>query len=368
MKIVIAPDSYKNCLSANKVAKIISDGIHTIYPEAETILLPLADGGEGTTQAIIQATGGKIYTCEVHDSLMRKIQGFYGIIETQATAVVEIAAASGIELLKNSELDILNASSYGSGEIINFILENHSIKKLFIGLGGSATNDGGTGLLQALGAEFFDYNGNKIPQGISGKDLINIAQVKTDKLNKKLQNIEIIVGCDVKNPLTGENGASAIFGPQKGATPENVKFLDKGLANFRKSTPELPGDGAAGGIAFALRNYLDAKIISGAEALLTTCDFEKKIQNATIVITGEGKSDLQTVEGKLCYIVSKIAAQHGLPTALISGAIKDTQILQKYFSHLIQVTPEDMAIDEAIKSAPELLKNAAITLAIKLNK
>ena len=366
MQVVIAPDSYKNCLSAIKVAEIISDGIHTIYPEMETILLPLADGGEGTTQAIIQSTGGKIYQCATHDPLMRKITGFYGIIEAQATAVVEVAAASGIELLKSTELDILNATSYGSGEIINFILENHSIKKLFIGLGGSATNDGGVGILQALGAEFFDCNGGKIPQGISGKDLINISQVKLDKLNKKLQDIEIVVGCDVKNPLTGNNGASAIFGPQKGATPEDVKFLDQGLVNFRKDTPELPGDGAAGGIAFALRNYLNAKIISGAEALLATCDFENKINGATIVITGEGKSDLQTVEGKLCYIVAKIADKHHVPTALISGTIKDSKVLQKYFSHLIQVTPEEMPLNEAIKSAPKLLKDAAITLAQKL--
>ncbi len=362
MKVIVAPDSYKNCLSAIKVAEAMEQGIKSFCPDAEVTLLPLADGGEGTTEAIITATCGEIIKQKAHDPLMREITAFYGIAGDNETAVVEVAAASGIELLKTEELDIMNATSYGSGELINAALKNPAIKKLFIGLGGSATNDGGCGLLQALGAEFFDKKGNKIPRGISGKDLINIGRIELDNLNPKLKNCEIIVGCDVKNPLTGENGASAIFGPQKGATIEMVKLLDDGLANFRGKLAELPGDGAAGGIAFALRNYLYAKIISGAEALLKLTDFEQKIHGADLVITGEGKSDSQTLSGKLCYVISQTVKKQNLPIALLSGAILDKELLQKEFDYVLQVTPDGMPLPQAFAEAPQLIKTATKTL------
>ena len=368
MKIVIAPDSYKSCLSALKVAEAMQSGILSIYPEAQTLLLPLADGGEGTTEAIVSATCGKIIHVPAHDALMRNISAFYGLTQNQETAIIEVASASGIEQIKSSELDILNASSFGSGEVINEALKNKSVKKLFIGLGGSATNDGGTGLLQALGAEFFDCNGKKFANGIAGKDLININKVKIDNLNPRLFECEIIVGCDVKNPLTGPNGASAVFGPQKGAsTPELVNLLDRGLVNFRGETQELAGDGAAGGIAFALRNYLNAKIISGAEALLNLTKFFEKIENADLVITGEGKSDSQTIHGKLCYVISESAHSKNVPTALVSGAIKDTELLKDYFDYLQIVTPSSMPLDEAIKKAPQLIKTATAELIKSIN-
>ncbi|MBQ9789693.1 MAG: glycerate kinase [Lentisphaeria bacterium] len=366
MKFVIAPDSYKNCLKATQVAEAMQKGLLSIYPDAETILIPLADGGEGTTEAIINATNGTIYKCPAHDPLMREIEAFYGITGDGETAVVEVAAASGIELLKSSELDVLNASSFGSGEVINAAIAKSNIKTLFIGLGGSATNDGGVGILQALGGEFFDKQGRIIPLGISGKDLINIESINLDKLNPRLQECRIIVGCDVKNPLTGDNGASAVFGPQKGATPEMVKFLDSGLANFRCNRQELPGDGAAGGIAFMLRNFLNAEIISGAESLLRLTNFERKIQNASLVLTGEGKSDSQTIEGKLCSVIAECAKKHAINSALISGAIRDKEVLSKLFKYIIQVTPDNMDKESAFAQAPELIKKAVQKLAEKI--
>lgn len=361
MKIVIAPDSYKNCLSAPEVAQAMADGVKRVCPDAQTVLLPMADGGEGTTRAVISCTGGEICYAPCHDPLMREMQGFYGITGDGECLVVEVACASGIECLQSNELDALRATSYGTGELITSGLKRFpGVKKLLLALGGSATTDGGAGMLQALGVRFFDAQRRELAPGLGGGSLDLIASSDMSQLDLALKKCEVVIMCDVNNPLNGEHGSAAVFAPQKGASPEMVKILDANLRHFRGETAEQPGDGAAGGIAFAARTFLGGRIISGAQAVLDLAQFDLHCADADLILTGEGKSDFQTAHGKLCSVVASRSAGH--PVWLISGAISDRDELKKTFGRIAAATPEQMPLAEGFRRAPELIASAVVRL------
>ena len=331
MRIVIAPDSFKGSLSALEAARAMERGIRKVFPDAECDLLPLADGGEGTVDALVNATGGSLYAEDVHDPLGRPIKACWGLLGDGHTAVVEMAAASGLPLLGEDERNPLVTSTFGTGELIKAALaalhERDNEGRLIIGIGGSATNDGGVGALQALGAKFFNAGGEELPTG--GAALADLAFIDTSTLDPLLGKTEILVACDVDNPLTGEHGASAVFGPQKGATPAMVAQLDAALGNYasiarevtQKDIAGLPGAGAAGGLGAGLLFFSKAQLLPGIEIVLEATNFDTRVRVADLVLTGEGHTDYQTAFGKAPAGVAGAAKLRGKPVICISGGI-----------------------------------------------
>ena len=324
MKIVIAIDSFKGSLSSLEAGNAVADGICRVYTDAEIQVCPVADGGEGTVNAIISATKGELHTVTVSDPLCRPIESSYGIVGD--TAFIEMAAASGITLVSENEKNPLNTTTYGVGELIKDAIQK-GIRHFVIGICGSATNDGGIGMLSALGFGFLDKYGNSVPFGAKG--LEGLASIRTSNVLKGLKECTFKVACDVKNPLCGENGCSEIFAPQKGATDEMIKKMDKWLQRFADLTksilphsdPDLPGSGAAGGLGFALRSYLGATLTPGIDLIIEATKLEALIKNADIVITGEGKLDGQSYMGKAPVGVAKLAKKYGKPVIAFSGAV-----------------------------------------------
>lgn len=379
MKIIIAPDSYKGSLSAKEVADSIERGIKKVDDTIEVIKVPMADGGEGTVRALVDATGGRIIETVVSDPLMRKITAFYGILGDNRTAVIEMSAASGLPLLSESERNPEITTTYGTGELILHALDM-GCDKLIIGLGGSATNDGGEGMAKALGIKFLDRYGNDI--GLGGGCLNKLESIDMSGIDKRVYKCKIIAACDVDNPLCGVNGASHVFGPQKGASPEVVKKLDSNLLHYGKiieaatnrKVADTEGAGAAGGLGAALLAFLNAGLKRGIDIVTEIVDLENKVKGCDLVITGEGMIDFQTAYGKTPYGVAKIASKYGIPVIAIAGSIgKDAHILyKKGFTSIFSIADKPMTLEESISNCSELLEktseNIMRMLRIKLTK
>lgn len=359
MKIVIAPDSFKSSLSSTEVIENIAKGIKKADPSIQISTVPLADGGEGTVKALVNALSGTIFKSRVRGPLGEDVTGFYGILADGETAVLEIASASGIELYRNSTPDPFNASTYGTGQLINEILRKQC-KRLIIGLGGSATNDGGSGIAQALGARLLDSSNKEIPPG--GKALLDLEKIDISELNPALQDVEVLAACDVTNCLFGSDGASAIYGPQKGATPQMIEVLDKALQNYSSvikkdlnlDVSSVPGAGAAGGAGAGLIAFCNASIKPGIDIICDLVDFEHQIQDADLIITGEGRIDSQTCKGKAVHGIARRAQKHNIPLIALGGSI-DTAPIEKF--HEIGITAI-FNINPTVTSLPDALVNA----------
>ncbi len=325
MRVVVAIDSFKGSLSSLEAGEAIGTGIHAADVGAEVVVSPLGDGGEGTVDAIVAATGGRKRTVRVCGPLGNPVEAAYGILPG-GRAVMEMAAAAGITLMGAEELDPLAATTYGVGEMIADAIKNGCRRFLF-GIGGSATNDGGVGMLQALGFSFLDAQGREIPRGARG--LASLAEIRTAGALPQLAECEFSVACDVKNPLCGEQGCSAVYGPQKGATPAMVAAMDADLAHYAALTRAVipqadagyPGAGAAGGMGFALLAYLGGRLASGIDLVIDATGLEEKIRQADLVITGEGRLDAQSCMGKAPVGVARLAKKYGKPVVALAGCV-----------------------------------------------
>lgn len=347
MKVVIAPDSFKESLSARQVAQAIETGFRQVFPHWEYVQCPMADGGEGSVNALIETSGGRLQNVRVVGPNCEQHEAQYGISGDNKTAFIEMAAASGIELVAPNERNPLTATSYGTGQLIEHAL-NQGIRHLILCIGGSATNDAGCGMMQALGASFTDESGEELPLG--GAALAELANINVSGLDERLKQCEIEVACDVTNPLIGPDGASHVYGPQKGASPEMVRQLDSALAQFSRiverdldrSVAAMPGAGAAGGMGAALYAFMDAKLCPGIEIMTRATHLEALLHNANLVLTGEGRLDSQSVNGKVPVGVASIAKHHELPVIAVVGALGDD--IEAIYSHGI-----DAAFDSVYK-------------------
>lgn len=358
MKTVVLIDSFKGSLSSVSAGNSVKRGILKVYPNAEVIVMPLADGGEGTVDALVEGLNGVYRSVTVLDPLLRHITAKYGIVNHD-TAVIEMSSASGITLINDVERNPLNTTTFGVGQMIKDAV-NYGCRKFIIGIGGSATNDGGLGMLTALGYKFYDKDGLNV--GVDGKSLEKISSIDTTDAMPELKDCEFMVACDVENPLCGENGCSAIYGPQKGATPEIVKMMDGWLDNFADLTQKtlnvdyknFAGAGAAGGLGFALKSYLGANLQSGITLILNSINAEEQIKNADYVVTGEGRLDGQSAMGKAPVGVAKLAKKHGKKVIAFSGCIGDgaekvnQSGIDAYFPILQKVVSLETAMNEKI--------------------
>jgi glycerate kinase len=365
-KVAIAPDSFKGSLTALEAAECIENGLKRAASGITCRKVPMADGGEGTVQAIVDATGGRIVTRTVSDPLGRKIRASFGLSGDGKTAVMEMAAASGLALLKPRERNPLKTSTYGTGELMKHALKL-GVKKILIGIGGSATNDGGTGMAEALGIRFLDSKGKSL-NGCGG-NLDKICRIDAGKMDPRISKVHIEVACDVDNPLTGRSGAAQIYGPQKGATPTMVKALDAGLKNLAAvikrdlgtSILKAPGSGAAGGLGGGLMAFVGGELRSGVDIVIDSVKLPKRIKGCDLVITGEGRMDHQTAFGKAPAGVAKIAMAHGVPVIAICGSLgKDPQVvnahgIDAFFSALEQPIDEE----DIPRLGPSMLTNCA---------
>jgi glycerate kinase len=324
-RVVIAPQSFKGSADAVAVAGAIARGVRRAWPDAAIVELPLADGGEGTVRALVRATSGELRRARVHDPLLREIDAEWGVLGDRTTAVVEMAAANGLPLLDRDERDPRITSTRGTGELI-LAAAASGAHRIVIGIGGSATNDGGAGMARAFGYRFFDQGGDELPEG--GAALARLWRID-GQTDPRLVRPSIEAACDVTNPLLGPEGASAVFGPQKGATPEVVRELDAALARYAdvlerfvgRSVRNVPGAGAAGGLGAGLVAFLDARLVSGAKLVLGAVGFERKLDGATLVITGEGRVDRQSAYGKLTQAVTLAARARGVPVVAVAGSV-----------------------------------------------
>ena len=366
MKIVIAPDSFKGSLTALQVAEAIEVGLRRVFPDAAIEKIPMADGGEGTVQSLVDATGGQILTAQVLDPLGNSINAQYGVLGDGVTAVIEMAAASGLTLVPLDKRDPRVTTTYGTGEFIQAALA-HGCRKLIIGIGGSATNDGGAGMAQALGAKLLTASGEQIEPG--GGSLAALSSIDLSKLDPRIAETETVVACDVNNPLTGEQGASHVYGPQKGATPEMIEVLDANLAHFdgilqrdlNKSVGNASGAGAAGGLGAGLMAFLNASLKSGIEIVTEATQLSKRLAGADLVITGEGQINFQTVFGKTPVGVAKVAKTHNTPVIAIAGSIADDSngVYDAGIDAMIDIVTEPMSLETAIENATTLIETAA---------
>jgi glycerate kinase len=365
MKIVIAADSFKGCMRSDEVGAIIADGLRDSLQGAEIKVIPVADGGEGTTDAVIRATGGKINEVTVTGPLGEPVTAEFGLLPDGRTAIMEMASASGLELVPLDRLDPMKATTYGTGEMIRAALEE-GVREIILGIGGSATVDGGTGMAQALGFGLLTADGSECGRG--GAALSTIASIETDGVVPALADCRVRVACDVTNPLLGERGAARVFGPQKGATPEMVGQLESGLANLAEvwvreglvERVDSQGDGAAGGLGAGLRAFCKAEMSSGADLVAEISGFDEEIRDATILVTGEGRTDEQTAGGKLCAVLAAKARKAGAGTILISGALHgELGELEDLFDAVFATVQDVCSLDEAIERGREnLLKTA----------
>ena len=366
MKIVIAPDSFKGSLTALQVAEAIEVGLRRVFPNAAIEIIPMADGGEGTVQSLVDATGGQILTAQVQNPLGNPIDAQYGVLGDGVTAVIEMAAASGLTLVPADKRDPRITTTHGTGELIRAALA-HGCRKLIIGIGGSATNDGGAGMAQALGAKLLTATGEQIKPG--GGSLASLNSIDLSELDLRIAETETVVACDVNNPLTGKEGASHVYGPQKGATPEMIEMLDANLTHFDKilqrnlnrSVGNVPGAGAAGGLGAGLMAFLNASLKSGIEIVTEATQLSKRFADADLVITGEGQINFQTVFGKTPVGVAKVAKIHNIPVIAIAGSIADSSdgVYDAGIDAMIDIVPEPMSLETAIENAASFIATAA---------
>lgn len=369
LKVLVAPDSFKGSISALEAAEAVERGILRAAVQAEVLKVPMADGGEGTVEAMVAATGGEIRKTEATGPMGDRISAFYGILGGGETGVVEMAAASGLPLVPAEKRNPLAATSFGTGELIKKAVED-GCKRLVVGIGGSATNDGGMGMLQALGVRFLDGGGADL--GFGGGELERIHTIDIAHLHPGIKNVEILTAVDVKNPLCGPEGASHVFGPQKGAGPEMVERLDRGLENYArrikeflgKDIKDVPGVGAAGGMGAGLLAFLGAALRPGIDIVTEVAGLEDKIRRCDLVITGEGNTDYQTAYGKVPAGISAMAAKYGKPVVCLSGGLgKGTEALyEKGITALFSIADRPMSLEEAMKNAGSLLESAAENL------
>lgn len=373
MKVVIAPDSYKESLSALEVATQIEWGFKEIFPNAQYVKVPMADGGEGTVQAMVEATQGRRVDVEVTDPLGQRITGFYGLTGDGRTAMIEMAAASGLALVPPAQRNPNITTSYGTGELIRAALDAGA-RHLILGIGGSATNDGGAGMLQALGVQLLDANGAELKRG--GAPLAQLARIDMSGLDKRLAACQIEVACDVDNPLIGERGASAIFGPQKGATPEMVKSLDAGLKHFASiierdlgvAVDDVAGAGAAGGMGGAMMAFLKGQLRPGCEIIARAVGLEAAVRDADLVITGEGRIDQQTIFGKTPFGVATVAKKYGKPVIGIAGGLGMNAhvVHENGIEAIFSVLSRICCIEDALKEAEHNVRSCARNIAALL--
>lgn len=363
MKIVIAPDSFKESMTAQKACDAIERGLKKIIKNAEFIKVPMADGGEGTTQSLVDATGGKFYHTESTGPLGEKVNSVFGILGDGKTAILEMASTSGLEIVPREKRNPMLTTTFGTGELIKKAMDM-GVSTVLIGIGGSATNDGGAGMIQALGGKLLDKNGNQI--GFGGGKLSEIERIDLSEVDERLKNIKIIAACDVQNPLTGPTGASHIFGPQKGADKEMVEILDENLKHFAeiirkdlgKDIENVPGAGAAGGLGAGLMAFLSAELKKGIDIVIEYSKLEEKMNGVSLVITGEGSIDGQTRFGKTPYGVAKTAKKHNIPVVALAGNVgKDTDILYDFgFDAVFSIMPGVQNLETALKHGEENLE------------
>jgi glycerate 2-kinase len=365
MKIVIAPDSFKESLSAPKVAAAIARGFVQASPDVRCVCIPMADGGEGTVEAILAATGGESRVNVVEDALGRPIQAQWGWLPGKI-AIIEMACAAGLEHIAVADRDPLRASSLGVGQLMGHALDMGA-QHIVLGLGGSATNDGGAGMLQALGLALLDAQGMALAPG--GAALAKLAHIDSSRLDARLKNVEITIASDVNNPLCGPKGASAVFGPQKGVTADQVMTLDRALAHFADLCAQFlgqdhrqdPGSGAAGGLGFAARAWMQARFRPGVEVVAELGGLASAIQDAQLVITGEGRMDAQTLHGKTPMGVAKIAQAAGVPVIAIAGSLGEgyQALYQSGIVAAFSLVSGPMTLEHACANAEQLLNDRA---------
>jgi glycerate kinase len=373
MKIVIAPDSFKESLSALQVANAIEKGFRDVFPEAEYVKIPMADGGEGTVHALVDATGGTVVEKRVTGPLGEQVNAFFGLLGGGKTAVIEMAAASGLHLVPKEKRNPLITTTRGTGELIRAALDV-GVEHIIIGIGGSATNDGGAGMIQALGGRLLDRHGNEIAYG--GGSLSQLATIDLSHLDPRLKNVKIEVACDVDNPLIGPRGASVVFGPQKGATPEMAQQLDENLSHYAniieqtlgKQIQDVPGAGAAGGLGAGLLAFLEAELRRGIEIVLDAVQFDKRVKDASLVITGEGRIDGQTIYGKTPVGVAKAAKKYNIPVIGLAGSLSDDSdiVLEHGIDALYSIVPGVIPLSKAFENAEYYLKQTARQIAATL--
>ncbi len=373
MRIIVAPDSFKGSVSALGVAEAMERGIHAVFPDAEVLKVPIADGGEGTVEALVAATGGRLLHTEVRGPLGDPVRAHWGISGDGATAFLEMAAASGLPLIARERRNPCSTSTFGTGELMKAALDA-GLRKLVIGIGGSATNDGGTGMARALGVRFLDAEGRELPEG--GAALAQLARIDVSALDPRLTEASLLVACDVDNPLCGPRGASAVYGPQKGATPEMVAALDLALGVFAgvaalatgRDVAMLPGAGAAGGLGAGLLFFTPASLRPGVAIVLETTGFEALVQGADLVITGEGRTDFQTAMGKAPVGVAAVAKRHGVPVLCLSGGLGEgaDDVLAHGIDALASTVPQPMTLEGCMGQGAALVETATARVCLLL--
>ncbi len=366
MKIVIAPQGFKGNLTALEVARAIEAGVKRIVPGALTVLKPMADGGEGTVQALVDATGGEIITTGVTGPLGEPVNAHWGILNDRITAVIEMAAASGLPLVPPEKRNPLITTTYGTGELILAALAK-GCRKLIIGIGGSATNDGGAGMAQALGARFLDAQGKELGPG--GAALADLEHIDVTNLDPRLAGFEVTLACDVNNPLCGPRGASAIYGPQKGATPELVAQLDAALIHYadvvRKDlgadVQDVAGAGAAGGLGMGLMVFLKARLIPGIDVVIEATNLVADLTGADLVFTAEGRIDCQSAMGKVPTGVALKAKEFGSPVIALAGEVADDcrVVYEQGIDAVLSIAPGPISLDESMTMADKLITDTA---------
>ncbi|KEI00690.1 glycerate kinase [Clostridium botulinum] len=374
MRFVLAPDSFKESMTAKEAAEAMERGIKKVMPSAECIKVPMADGGEGTVQSLVDATNGKFIEVEVTGPDCNKVKAIYGILGDGKTAVIEMASASGIHLIKNEKRNPLYTTTYGTGELIKSALDK-GVQNILIGIGGSATNDGGAGMLEALGAKFYDKEGNELAFG--GAALEKLYKFDLSGFDSRIEDINIEVACDVNNPLTGKNGASYIFGPQKGATHDMVERLDDALSNYAKiikkqldiDVDNIPGAGAAGGLGAGLMAFLNADLKKGIELVIKYTKLEEKIQGASYVFTGEGSVDSQTVFGKTPFGVATVAKKFNVPVIAFAGRIGDgvSELYDHGINSIIGILQGSVSLEKALKDGSKNIEKTSENIVRILN-
>lgn len=376
-KVIIAPDSFKESLTALEVAEAMENGFKKIFPDWEYIKVPMADGGEGTVQSLVDALDGSMKEVDVLDPLGKKIRASYGLSGDGKQAIIEMATASGLELIKPSDRKVMQATSWGLGDLILDALDEE-VEKILIGIGGSATNDAGSGMIQSLGGKLLDADGKQIPHG--GEALSKLQSIDLSELDARLKDVKIEVACDVTNPLTGLDGASHVYGPQKGADEKQVEQLDSNLKHFAKmirkdldiDIENEPGAGAAGGVGGALLAFLGAELRGGGELITEWLDLEEALKDADLVITGEGGINHQTIYGKTPVVVGKLAKKHQIPVIALVGSISEGYEgvydigIDAVFSIISEVADLEETLEAGFSNVEQTAENVARTLKLKI--
>lgn len=366
MHIVLAPNAFKECLSAPAVAQAMARGVNAAAPDAETRCVPMADGGDGTMESLVAARQGRMAEVTVHDPLMRPVASRYGLIDNDSVAVIEMALASGLWMLREDERNPLRTTTFGTGDLIRHALQR-GCRQIIIGIGGSATTDGGIGMAAALGYAFYDDRGERLDA--VGGSLPRIARIDSSAVIPELQNASLVIASDVTNPLAGDNGAARVFGPQKGATPEMVETLDQGLLHldscwqetFGRSFADIPGAGAAGGLGAGLMAFASAKVRSGFELVAETAHLDEALQHADLVLTGEGKLDEQTRFGKVPAGVGNLAKRYNVPCIALAGKWEGdlSGLHQEGIQAIFAIQPGPVSLETAMNQADEFLAATA---------